>query len=573
VRTEPDSYLGAASAVLSDGPAARRAVARPFVPRIDARVATVLDALDRAVYRGSSWIDAHPGIFLTLFSLIFLAGTGSRAWLRPLWFDELLAFNVASQPTLRDIWSALRTGVDLHPPLHHVLSHFSMLAAGAGPWGLRLPALVGFLVMELCIFWFVARRTTPLYGAVALVLTLSTSAFDYAAQGRPYGLMLGLGALALVAWQSAAGESPRRTAWLAALALALAGAISTSYHAALVFVPVAVGEATRSWLRRRIDWPVWLAIGAGALTLLLYLPLLWTPLGYLPTHPHRPGLEKALDVFTILLTPALVPMLIAGLLLACYPQRDRAAPYSVGPTDTGFCTHELAAMLACCLLPFVSLALAYASHGGTFLWVYVLPTTMGLSLLAANLLFRYANQRHTVAALIVLVFLGWFSLRQVSPVAHALARSRTPPAAPVLLRGLDVRLPVVIADPILFLQLAHYQPPELVGRLFFLTDLDQVVRFTEQDSGERSLQHLNMVRRIPLEPYQAFIQTHRAFHVYWTGKRWEWLLSKLIEDGARVEVVQERQDELVLLVTVPTQPLVANGAPLGIVSDPPASHR
>jgi hypothetical protein len=518
--------------------------------RAEPRSIDVASAIDRYVDRWCTAIDTQPVRFLAVLSAVVAAGTAARAWVRPLWFDELLALAVASQPSVPDIWKALAAGVDLHPPLHHVLSHAMSMFTGAGAWGLRLPAAIGFLILVICVFRFVERRTSPLYGAASAAMLLSTSAFEYATQGRPYGVMLGCAGIALLGWQSAI-EKRRRSRLLPLLMLAggLAGAISSSYHAVFVFVPFAAAEGLRTLLARRVDWPVFGAIAAGTLPLAGFSRLILAPLGYLETHAHAPGVEKMLDMYVEYLRPALIPMIATALLLLCTHQLLRPTGSSRTQRSDGHTTPELAAVLAFLLLPVLSFAINAADLTNVFFWVYLLPTVIGLSALAGILLFRWVPDAR-VAALFVLVALGWFSLRQASPLLAAISQQRVTPQVPELIRSAPPGLPVVVADPILFLQLSHYAPDEARARLNYVFNLEHVGRFTGQDSAERSMLDLATIRPVALRPYDDFIRTHQEFYLYWTGKRWEWLIEKLQEDNARVTVVRGQPGETLFHVAV-----------------------
>ena len=82
--------------------------------------------------------------------------------------------------------------------------------------------------MCLCLYAFARRRVSAPYAAVAMLT--ATMWAGYASNGRPYGLMLGLAGLSLVAWQSAA-EGRRRPLALAVLAASLAAGVATHYYA------------------------------------------------------------------------------------------------------------------------------------------------------------------------------------------------------------------------------------------------------------------------------------------------------------------------------------------------------
>src|SRR5262249_18522328 len=125
----------------------------------------------------------------------------------------------------------------------------------------------------LCLFRFVSRRSTIVYGIAAMLFPLSTGAYYYAFEARPYGLVLGLAGLAMICWQSLA-EGEGRALPLAGLALSLAAAVSCHYYAVLVLIPFVCGEAARTLSRRRLDLPVWAAMAASLVPLLIFFPLI-----------------------------------------------------------------------------------------------------------------------------------------------------------------------------------------------------------------------------------------------------------------------------------------------------------
>ena len=126
-----------------------------------------------------------------------------------------------------------------------------------------MPSLAGFLLAALTMFFFVRRRFGTLAAGAAAATPALTGAAIYAYEGRPYGLMLGLAGAAILAWQGRRDARWRSVAPLLS-ALALAAGALTHYYFGLVLLPLAAGEAVRSWRNRRVDWPIVIAFG-GAL--------------------------------------------------------------------------------------------------------------------------------------------------------------------------------------------------------------------------------------------------------------------------------------------------------------------
>ena len=152
--------------------------------------------------------ERHTLPLLGAFSGVYLALMLHFAPRRPMWIDEYLTFYLARLP-LPDLWSALSTGAESHPPTFLLLTGASMKLFGSDLFGLRLPAILGFLLAELCLFQFARRRSSFLVATIPMLVQFTTRATSYAMEARGYGLLLGFTALALVCWQAATGKRRR----------------------------------------------------------------------------------------------------------------------------------------------------------------------------------------------------------------------------------------------------------------------------------------------------------------------------------------------------------------------------
>jgi uncharacterized membrane protein len=198
--------------------------------------------------------------------------------------DEMYAFHTYSVPSVAELVHVQRTEpISLDPLLYPLLSHAGMKAFGTTAFALRLPALLGFLLMQLCLFFFVRNLAGERAGVVAAAFPALTATLFYSAEGRPYGLMLGLYALALLCWQIATSEAGnreqgtgnRRRGWaLVGLAAAIALTINAHYFGILLLPPICAAEGIRSIHRRRIDWPMCAAICTGMAGFAATLPFL-----------------------------------------------------------------------------------------------------------------------------------------------------------------------------------------------------------------------------------------------------------------------------------------------------------
>jgi hypothetical protein len=236
--------------------------------------------------------------------ILLLTATLSLLWshARLLWKDEFLSFYTDGAASLKQVvLIQLHHPISLDPPTYHLLSHLCMDVLGRNALALRLPALAGFLLFQLCIFVFVRRLAGARAALIAMAAPLLTASFRYSAEGRPYGLLLGLYVLSLVCWQSATepislfstqpgcpihdgsivmggmsavGHQLHRSRFfaLACLTLAIALAITSHYFGVLILIPVSLGELARTIQRKRFDLGVIAALALGLASVALILP-------------------------------------------------------------------------------------------------------------------------------------------------------------------------------------------------------------------------------------------------------------------------------------------------------------
>jgi 4-amino-4-deoxy-L-arabinose transferase-like glycosyltransferase len=207
-----------------------------------------------------------------------LTATLSLIWSHAhlLWNDEFLSFYTDSAATLHQVvLIQLHNPISLDPPTYHLLSHLSMDVLGRNAIALRLPALAGFLLFQLCLFFFVRRIAGTRSAILAMAFPLLTASFRYTVEGRPYGLLLGVYALSLLCWQIATDQdTPTRSRLLplAGLTLSIALAITSHYFGVLILIPISLGELSRTLIRKRLDLGVLTALILGFASIGLILP-------------------------------------------------------------------------------------------------------------------------------------------------------------------------------------------------------------------------------------------------------------------------------------------------------------
>lgn len=440
------------------------------------------------------------------------------AWATPFWFDEIFTVRIAALPDAPRMWDALRNGPELNPPLHY----FAVRAAGAtGQITARLPSALGVALGCFALTLFAARRFGPAAGLAAGFTPLVTIAFRYSYEARPYGLMFGASALTLLAWQGATSNqgSPGRARrlWLALLALSLSAALLSHCYAILLYLPLAVGELVRLRQSRRIDWPLIVAITLPAACVVTYIPLLAGSRELAANSWAAPSLDRLAGSYLVLVQPSAWPLILVIVALTLTRRATVILP-----------AHELAAALALLALPLAAFLFGLA-FTGFFHARYAVASSAGAALLLSTL----AARRPACAPCILAAGAITACLLAVQ------ARSQNGPpysrTAPTACRLDDSRLPIAVADGLLFLPLTFYADDALAPRLHFLMDRGKALRYTRNDSIELGLAAL--ARHIPLNvpSYAAFIKAHPRFLI--VGSRHSemtWLRRQLESEGAHI---------------------------------------
>jgi len=507
--------------------------------------------------------------FLAGFSMLYLAVTCLVASHKPLWNDEFYTLYIARLPGIPEVWAALATGAEQIPPFFYVLTRASLAlsgqqqaTAGSHPrhyfeLSLRLPGVIGFWVMSLCLFRFVSKRAPAVYGFLAMLFPLVTGAYYYASEARPYGLVLGFSGLALLCWQ-AATERDNRLLPLAGLALSLAAAVSCHYYAVFVFIPLAFAEAVRSFLRRRLAWAVWAAFSLGATPLLAFLPLIQRAMAYSSTFWSKSQWTSVPEFYYFLLAPATLPLVALLVLSAIYPSpvgqvENPSYPFSDDQYPPAPRLHEMAAAIGFMAIPIVAVALSIILTGA-FTDRYALPAVIGCSVIIAFAAHRLSSDRPAIAAILTFSLCAFFLSLGLKSVMNSLAIREARTQTIEFLRSDSAGgindLPIAVSDQHAFTSLAHYAPRDVASRLVYLADPDKALHHLGHNSVEKgALDLLKPWFHLPVEEYGPYLASRRRFLVYGSpGHFLNWLLSDLTSSGMHIELRSRDKDSLLFLV-------------------------
>lgn len=513
------------------------------------------DAFRDLCEKGKLWL-------LCGFSILYLVSTSLLASKRMMWNDELFTFYTSRLPSFSDIWAALSTGADQIPPFFHLLTRASFWLFGVNHLSVRLPEILGFWVMSLCLFHFVSKRSSALYGFAAMLFPLATAAYDYAYEARPYGVVLGFSALALLCWQSAA-EGSRRKLSLIGLTLSCAAALSSHYYGVLLFFPLSVGELVRSFTRRRLDPAVWIAFALAISSLLVFLPLIVSSRSY-SAHFWSPPRWMALPGFYyFLLGPAVLP-LAAALIVSVLPPPSPVNQSLRRNEESSFMTplHEIAAVFGFILIPAVALILAELVTGA-FTYRYALPAVIGFSILFAFATCRMMNGRSIIGAVFVISLCVGFPFVVVRNFQSLNATSQNQIKTYEFIRSNgESELPIVASDLHTFMLLAYYAPRDISSRLVYLADPQASLRYLGHTVVDQGIIDLKPWFHLNVEQYRSYVASQHRFLFYtrvrgdrsWVGCFWgmpwdlSWLLYELERDDMQIELRGRNEDDLLFLV-------------------------
>ena len=484
---------------------------------------------------------------LAAYTAVYLAVVLPTASARLLWNDELFSL-VVSNRSFHEIWRLLVSAADQLPPAFYVITHAALTLSGPLEMRMRVPEIFGFWLMGVCLFEFAAYRTSLLHGAIAALLPCLTAAFQYAFEARPYGLVAGFAALALLFWQRANEEAQRKFA-LAGFSLALMAAASVHYYAIFLLCPFGAGEAVR-WRRGgRFRASMWLAIGSGILPVAIAAPLLRTAGQVAHAFWARAEWVSIPVAYGDLLGDSfLAAILLAGAALFFW-QLFRRAPHT-GSVDGSWAPPlpEIVAVAVFAFMPIIVVPIAkMTTHA--FTSRYVIATLPGICILLAWALYAVTARRPVLTTLLTLAMFASVAIHG-GRLDRGLGAERK--ESDSLSRYLGIAqpgsIPLVIGNPHLFFELSHYASPQLAKRIVYLADTKLAIRHTGADTPDAGMIALGPVVGARVPPFEQFLKSTPQFLVFGNPGGWDWVVSELVTRKCAMEVVGRYGDEFLFLV-------------------------
>lgn len=497
-------------------------------------------------------------LLISGFTVLYAVFTYVLAKRKPLWNDELYTYYIARLPVMTDVWGALMSGGEQLTPFFYLLTRASTALFGLNDFALRLPEMIGFWVMCVCLFFFVARRASNFYALLAAIFPLVTYTYYYAFEARPYGLVLGFSALALLCWQSATMNRFRPLS-IICLALSLAGALSSHYYGIFAIFPLALGEAVRTTVRRRFDVPVWAAFCLAITPLVLHLPLIQQARTYSGGFWAKPQWLDVPNFYSSMFFPTVLPLILLLFLSGVYqtvwrdkmPDESHTTPKITPPI------FEVAAALGFIIIPIVCVILGKFVTGG-FTDRYAVTAIIGFSILISFIAAKLNNNNILISIVLVVCFVGCFRLLVLRETWSVERNSRAMTKIR-LLQSKDVKqLPIVIADPHTFIEFNYYAP-EISSRVVYLADPEISLRRIKQNSIERGM--VDLLKPwfgLNVTDYQSYVAARPRFLLCGDPQYFSWIVPQLEEDGMQLELKGFEGSTMLFIVSPPAQEAAHN---------------
>jgi hypothetical protein len=509
----------------------------PFAERLSVANAadrTVLTRILTALNRIAEGCQQRRWLALIVIVGTFLPVSIAAANNWPLTNDEIYTLRIAQQSTIQQMIAVSRE-IDLHPPLHYLAEREALKLPIRRDVAARFPSLLGGLAFCIALFLYTERRLGAVFGFVAVGFTWFTFLLDYTWSNRPYALWMAFLWMTILALDSARSSAKR--GWgLAAVFLLAVAMVMTQILGVICLAILIVAEGVRGWRLRRFDW----VLGA-----VLVLPCFCALYVHFQIHALSGNTFPQGQQASMGLVFGMYGEMIGNIAViagACVVGMflligSRRSPAPSAATLRSMEPEDVALLLMFLAFP-VILFFPAKIENLQFWSRYGMPVIPALSVLLAWSIARRMPWGNVTALILAMVSVGYtvsriFSDDDPRVVARAVVGGR----APIALDKLDHSLPIVVASPMSFVEMADREPAAIADRVYYLTDYaaaDQYAHYTLFENEDKIVKLLNLPTHA--EPLGDFTAMHTAFYLTGEYGRPEiWLPRKLIADGWKLQ--------------------------------------
>lgn len=518
------------------------AISKPHLPHWESDLLALSEPLPDGALGGLP--PAVIGMVLIAYGLVRSTFTAAST---PFWYDEICTKIVAKQPTVSAMYDALRHAADSNPPLFYLIERFSAALIKNEHIAFRLPSIVAFAIVLLCVFLVVKIRSGPVAALVCAAALFMTSLFEpYATEARPYSLVAACISFGVLCYQRAPA-----TRWVCLLAISLALAEALHYYAIFAIAPFCAAEGTFLLRTRRFRLKVWLALTCGFLPLAIFWPLLAQFKAYYGAHPWaHPAIANTTPIYGWLFHTSTPIGIGIAAVLSLFTLIAFVSPRMVHVAAAGTSSHEMVLALALLFLPFIGFVATKVGHG-MMINRYALPAILAMAM-ACGYLLHWSGRRGVTVFAVFVFFVVAFQERSfwVTHLGHLTTVHSPTEELESILSGLTRYrdLPVVVSDGLDYLPMASYALPEQGRRLVCLVDPVASVVYQGSDSVDKDLVVLKSYAPLQVYGFSEFAPEHRMFLLYSRGGPFDWWPNRLVGEGYSLRLVVAEQNVKLYLV-------------------------
>lgn len=502
--------------------------------------------------------DILPPAFLAVVVGYIGVRSLAEAMGRPFWYDEVSTWTLSQQGSIRAIWRILSTSADGQPPAYYMLVRLCGCLVKTPEIAARIPSILAFCGTLICMFLVARRHTSVLTALLSSLLLIPTPLYHhYSGEARPYALVVGLVALALLCYQRAP-----MLGWMVCMGTSFFLAEALHYYGFFVTVPFLIAEFIFSIRERRVRTVVWIAIGAGLIPLAVYWPLLVRLRSYFGRSvvSQHDLIEAIKDYgaffhanneafsFFVLGVP-LLSLIIASLVTIRRKSADRVPSWrSPNPVLA----------VSFILLPLLMFAAVRLAHG-SFWYRYALVGILGFPLTVISLLPMTSSRvatRTSAAGIALVLLVAWIQESIYYRGASEWHLSDPAARAESLVSQTGyVHLPILVSRAADFLPLFYYARREFKDRLFRPADPTQALLYTGTDSADLQLLSIGKVIGLHEPRLSDVAAAQPKFLLYSTTEEWdpEWWSTVLARDGYVLQRLVVSGGRTIFLVRSPKE--------------------
>lgn len=475
-----------------------------------------------------------PRVFLAIFLSLMAVALVVRAAGRSFWFDEIATWEMVQL----DGWSArveaLDKGADSQPPLFYTIEAAALALPLPENIALRVPSIIAFLAGAAGVYLAAALLATEWAGLAAAGVWALTVATPFALDARPYALWMGAAAWAIACFTGAT-KYPADRRWILGLTAALSFAVCVHYFAITLLPPLAIAGLLHDIRRKKIFWPLWLALAVAGVLFWLEIPLLLTFRTMYAPHFWTKAAGVTLTGWYLHTTLNYYPIaalaLAGGAITALQVWRERAWPrWALEPSVL---------LLALALVPIplrLVVDLIHFNIVPRYLVTVVPAIAILCGLASAGLVGRGRFLFAPVAILVPTIATAFIVLKPPPRWGGLQADQGPVPFRQRLLA--DPNLPVVASTGLDYLPWDHYEKDAgLRSRLFVLSDPGLAVRYDRTDSLELAMQLLPAAHPRQVANLTLFLSVYPRFYVILREPGYQWLERFLADQKAEVQIL------------------------------------